>query len=139
MSEWQPIETAPRDGARIFCYAKGRPKAHNHNARVAHQFRVDRWNGNNWWRQYPEAPYSHWMPLPAPPAFPQNDLSAYGIGPSDNNEGMTLRDWFAGQALPSIVAATSAGQHNLSGVGTVNDMIAQDAYRLADAMLEARK
>ena len=57
---------------------------------------------------------------------------------ADEFGGMTLRDWFAGQALPSVVAATSAGQHMLSGTGTVHDMIAQDAYRLADAMLAER-
>ncbi len=30
------------------------------------------------------------------PAFPQNDLAAYGIGPSEGgNGGMSLRDYFA--------------------------------------------
>jgi len=53
-------------------------------------------------------------------------------------KGMTLRDWFAGQVIPAVIAATSAGQHQLIGVGTVHDMIAQDAYRLADAMLAER-
>lgn len=64
-----------------------------------------------------------------PTAFP-NSAKLYG--------GMTLRGYFAAAALPAVVAATSAGQHMLSGVGTVHDMIAQDAYRLADAMLRER-
>lgn len=35
------------------------------------------------------------------PAFPQNDLSTYNMGPAEkNNGGMTLRDWFAGHAPP---------------------------------------
>lgn len=53
--------------------------------------------------------------------------------------GMTLLDYFAGQALPAVIAATSAGQHHLDGIGTVHDMIAQDAYRLAAAMLNERQ
>lgn len=56
--------------------------------------------------------------------------------------GMTLRDWFAGQALPAVVAATSAGQH-YPGDGflddrPINERMAIDAYKLADAMLAAR-
>lgn len=53
-------------------------------------------------------------------------------------QGMTLRDWFAGQALGSVITATSAGQNTLDGTGTVYDMLAQEAYRLADAMLAER-
>jgi hypothetical protein len=47
------------------------------------------------------------------------------------HEGMTLRDWFAGQALAGI-----------TGDPSVEDMdqneIARAAYLYADAMLEAR-
>lgn len=57
--------------------------------------------------------------------------------------GMTLRDWFAGQAIPAIIAATSAGQHNpgmkVPQGATIIERMAHDAYELADAMLEARK
>ena len=55
-----------------------------------------------------------------PRAFPQ-----YG------DPGMTLRDWFAGRALPGI----------LSGCPDPCDAwtIASCAYALADAMLAARK
>jgi hypothetical protein len=41
--------------------------------------------------------------------------------------GMTLRDWFAGQAMIGLISAGVA-----NGVPT-------NAYRVADAMLEARK
>lgn len=71
-----------------------------------------------------------------PQAFPCLD-SSYGEL-SLREPGMTLRDYIAVAALPAVVAATSAGQHMLSGVGTVHDMIAQDAYLLADAMLRER-
>ena len=45
--------------------------------------------------------------------------------------GMSLRDWFAGQALVGILAYPDPG-------GTVKTM-AGIAYEYADAMLEARK
>ena len=50
--------------------------------------------------------------------------------PSDANNGMTLRDWFAGQSLAGILA---------SGSRQADEEIAMEAYTLADAMLEARK
>lgn len=50
--------------------------------------------------------------------------------PTDHHvhaEGMTLRDWFAGQALAGILAN--------NGRGTPS---ADEAYKWADAMLERR-
>ena len=70
-----------------------------------------------------------------PPAFPTDGRIQHGT-PYD---GMSLRDWFAGQALPAVIAATSAGQHDLCGTGSVVEQLAQEAYRLADAMLVARE
>lgn len=55
--------------------------------------------------------------------------------------GMTLRDWFAGQAITAIVAVTSAGQHQPimhEGEIHIRTAMARDAYELADAMLAAR-
>ncbi len=43
-------------------------------------------------------------------------------------EGMQLRDWFAGQALNALVAKNTGGAV----------WFADEAYRLADAMLDAR-
>lgn len=74
------------------------------------------------------------------PAFPHHVVRE-SMGHAYNERGMTLRDWFAGQALPAIVTATSAGQHDPSakhGKGVVGSMAA-DAYEIADAMLAARK
>lgn len=49
----------------------------------------------------------------------------------NKDEGMTLRDWFAGQALPGIIA-----QPNLDGWEP--HIIAGWAYEIADAMIAAR-
>ena len=46
-------------------------------------------------------------------------------------EGMSLRDWFAGQALSGICASGPA-------TDWTNDLLASEAYSLADAMLAAR-
>jgi len=46
-------------------------------------------------------------------------------------EGMTLRDWFAGQALAGMLA------HGIGPSGPAD--VAWAAYQAADAMLEARK
>lgn len=65
------------------------------------------------------------------PAFPQADLSGYGMGPAEcNNGGMTLRDWFAGQALAGLLASGGS-------VSWEQDVFS--AYAAADAMLSARK
>ena len=63
------------------------------------------------------------------PAFPQNDLSNYNMGPDGIGDGMgmSLRDWFAGQALEG---------RGYDGWGAQD--IAEMAYEIADAMLEAR-
>lgn len=65
------------------------------------------------------------------PAYPTETYSrnGYPCGPS---MGMTLRDYFAGQALAGLLAGCS----DLIEVGS-NDM-AVNAYMQADAMLRAR-
>ena len=75
---------------------------------------------------------------PNPPAFP---LQVHASPNSEIQEGMTLRDWFAGQALAGIVsgdwamAITDAGQ--TAGLRS-EASIALGAYEIADAMLAAR-
>lgn len=67
--------------------------------------------------------------LPGGPAFP---ISIPGYG--DNGcEGMSLRDYFAAHALIGVMIV-HPNNHSYS-----EDAMAADAYRLADAMLEARK
>lgn len=57
-------------------------------------------------------------------AFPVND------GPYFNQDsGMTMRDYFASKAMQSIPLSLEKNEQSL---------IAQAAYKMADAMLEAR-
>lgn len=67
------------------------------------------------------------------------DISAFPITPEiwathPDFHGMTLRDYFAGQALAGLLAC------NATYVGKTNrrDLLAGDAYGHAEAMLAAR-
>lgn len=51
--------------------------------------------------------------------------------------GLTIRDWFAGQALPGIMVRAGAGELR-EGEGLAQ-MYARLAYTVADAMLAARE
>jgi hypothetical protein len=64
------------------------------------------------------------------PAFPTQDWQAVG----NTHPGMTLRDWFAGQALAHIPELLDAHDANKSA-----EMIAHWSYQIADAMLKARR
>lgn len=59
-------------------------------------------------------------------AFPRPDWNGSWVGPN-SYRGMSLRDWFAGQALVHL------GEENWSA-----QEAAEQAYRIADAMLKAR-
>lgn len=60
-----------------------------------------------------------------PAAFPRNNGS--------DHKGMSLRDWFAGQAI--MGAAANGSSYSLSHY----TQMASQAYLLADAMLAARE
>ena len=69
--------------------------------------------------------------LPGGPAFP---ISIPGVG-DNGGWGMSLRDWFAGQAMQAMI-------HNRTDYKELthdDQAIAQDCYELADEMLKARK
>ncbi len=66
------------------------------------------------------------------PAFPEPVLDARG-DPIALRNGMSLRDWFAGQALSGLLAEEGCG---LEQPTMVRD--AQRAYAMADAMLAER-
>lgn len=73
------------------------------------------------------------------PAFPTEPNTQPGFY---LHHGMSLRDYFAGQALPAVISATSAGQHRPTARDSdtsISFAIARDAYLVADAMLAARK
>lgn len=61
MSEWQPIETAPKDGSEILAFVPG----------LFLGQMVLFWS-RDYWREKANCmglkqPPSHWMPLPSPP------------------------------------------------------------------------
>lgn len=66
------------------------------------------------------------------PAFPRPNFHSDTHHTAPAQDGMALRDWFAGQALGGIVVATA---HSLGY--TVQDA-AEEAYQFADAMLTER-
>ena len=53
-------------------------------------------------------------------------------------KGMTLRDWFAGQALAYVIEAYSVGNGPCLGADHMPRNCAVHAYRVADAMLAER-
>lgn len=62
---WQPIETAPKDGTRILVYRK-LERGYEHR-RVG----VDLFVNDNWRKSRLFMPPTHWMPLPKPPQSSQ--------------------------------------------------------------------
>jgi len=64
MSEWQPIETAPKDGTEILIFVDGHREVSHFEAGETGWPWVD-YSGTSAWRI--DLP-THWMPLPAPPA-----------------------------------------------------------------------
>lgn len=64
------------------------------------------------------------------PAFPIHPMIAKKFAPGADAAGMTLRDYFAGQAI--IALCPNADLDRLSRA-------AADAYRIADAMMAARE
>jgi hypothetical protein len=65
------------------------------------------------------------------PAFPVPEENRLSDG-TYCNEGMTLRDWFAGQALAGLLGNSNYGPPN-------SKEDANMAYLIADAMLKARE
>lgn len=61
------------------------------------------------------------------PAFP----TAADNGHLTNQDGMTLRDYFAAKAMQSLIATDN--------YGSAARVCAKDAYEFADAMLDARQ
>ena len=67
-----------------------------------------------------------------PTDFPAGDGGTFSFS------GLTIRDYFAAQAMGAIVGQIEFGDDD--GETEIDfDAIAGDSYRVADAMLEARK
>lgn len=74
---------------------------------------------------------------PNPPAFPVEGNYTSDVGqiyPIDY--GMSLRDYFAGRAIPSVIRMCVTDQ--LENGETVEELFARKAYQVADAMLAER-
>ena len=65
------------------------------------------------------------------PAFPHT-TQWDGITPAINHNGMTLRDYFAAAALKGQA-------HRFAHPHEYRELLAQDCYDIADAMLKARE
>jgi hypothetical protein len=70
------------------------------------------------------------------PAFPAQPIHHFpdGITMSQNQGGMTLRDYFAGQALAGMLI-----NYTTQKFGVGEQTCAKGAYEFADAMLAARE
>lgn len=74
------------------------------------------------------------------PAFPGENFTENGFR-NGVNMGMSLRDWFAGQALPQLIVINdrvTAGREKVPYELALK-VTASQAYALADAMIDARK
>lgn len=75
------------------------------------------------------------------PAFPRIAPTGYVKDDPDElfwerqRNGMTLRDWFAGQALKGIISAKIHEEKGEDGVRLATEL----AFRFADAMLRQRE
>jgi hypothetical protein len=67
------------------------------------------------------------------PAFPVPDTYHPGGQVEYGATGMSLRDWFAGQALAGILMNYTTEKYGFS-----EQTVATYAYRYADVMIEAR-
>ena len=70
------------------------------------------------------------------PAFARDSHMDKQIGLYVQQQGMSLRDYFAAAALSSMDAIREL---NILESGKENSQMAQRAYRIADAMLKARE
>ncbi len=69
-------------------------------------------------------------------AFPKTSVNHNGELLAENNEGMDLRDYFAGKYLQGHLASEYYAGMNTSKENVLG--VAKSAYIFADAMIEAR-
>lgn len=69
------------------------------------------------------------------------DIKPFGVANYEGKTGMTLRDYFAGEALPAAIR--EAMNHNASlfysPLEVTSDRVADACYRYADAMIKRRE
>ena len=71
MNQWQPIDTAPKDGTIILVYYIG-PWDQKHVLEASWCSKDGDYNNPCWWPEWHgtmiDDHITHWMPLPDPPA-----------------------------------------------------------------------
>ncbi len=72
-------------------------------------------------------------------AFARAEFYSSSIGTIAGSKGMSLRDYFAGQAAIGILAHHKTLPTGGPGLEHVIPSVARESYRMADAMLAARK
>ena len=71
MSEWQPIETAPKDGSKILAHMRDNDDL-GPLILIWHDERwIVSWDNTDITEHWGDIP-THWMPLPSPPAISEN-------------------------------------------------------------------
>jgi hypothetical protein len=83
------------------------------------------------------------FPFNVPSYSPQSTASYSASFPSvayQLQPGMSLRDWFAGQALMGLAASQNEGRTaNILDGFIGGKLLSESAYMVADAMLKARE
>jgi hypothetical protein len=77
VNEWQPIETAPRDGTGLLLWADWRSEVcfGKFQTKKRGAFALQGWTltFKDGYKLHGEREPSHWMPLPPPPTQPQGE------------------------------------------------------------------
>jgi hypothetical protein len=71
-------------------------------------------------------------------AFPVFEAKRVDADFDLTDPGMTLRDYFAGQALAGLLAYYNSISREATRNRSIEDVIAESSYKYADAILEAR-
>jgi len=76
------------------------------------------------------------------PAFPHLHNHCQRVNETEHHEGLSVRDWFAGQVISALIASMERGSNAMlvkrSGIAP-SAAAAEMAYAIADAMLAARE
>ena len=78
------------------------------------------------------------LPFYVDGVVPQSPYAGYGWA-HDPQPGMSLLDWFAGQALAGWAAGRNNGGDFNEPSPSKAEFVARSCYQYADAMIEARK
>lgn len=79
-----------------------------------------------------------------PPAFPTQEWHEVSRTLRPGDSGMSLRDWFAGQAMAALLGSATNVEELKRAMAKAKceyaeDLFAINSYQMADAMLAARK